>query len=64
MYRSENDLPLIERKIAYHEEQIRLLNENRRELINYLNLNKQKEEDPYEVLQRRTTHEQCTSNNP
>lgn len=64
MYRSENDLPLIERKIAYHEEQIRLLNENRRELINYLNLNKQKEEDPYEVLQRRTTNEPCTCNNP
>lgn len=64
MYRSENDLPLIERKIAYHEEQIRLLNENRRELINYLNLNKQKEEDPYEVLQRRTTNEPGTCNNP
>lgn len=52
MYISEKDLPTIERKIAYHEEQIRLLNENRRELINYLNLNKQKEEDAYEVLQR------------
>lgn len=63
MYRSENDLPLIERKIAYHEEQIRLLNENRRELINYLNLNKQKEEDPYEVLQRRTTSEPSSSDN-
>lgn len=52
MYRSEKDLPTIERKIVYHEEQIRLLNENRRELINYLNLNKQKKEDVYEVLQR------------
>lgn len=63
MYRSEDDLPLIERKIAYHEEQIRLLNENRRELINYLNLNKQKEDNRYEVLQRRTTPEPISSDN-
>ena len=63
MYRSENDLPIIERKIAYHEEQIRLLNENRRELINYLNLNKQKEDNRYEMLQRRTTLEPIPSDN-
>ena len=63
MYRSEDDLPIIERKIAYHEEQIRLLNENRRELINYLNLNKQKEDSRYEVLQRRTTLEPSSSDN-